>query len=118
MLRWILFLTSLIFGLAAGLYYGWKINPVEYVNTSPDSLRVDYKTDFVLMAAESYHADGDLDLAVQRLAILGDQDPRDIVNRAIVFAVQQNYAEADMVLMQKLANDLQTWKPAVEPTKP
>ncbi len=118
MLRWILFLTSLVFGLAAGLYYGWKINPVEYLNTSPDTLRVDYKTDFVLMVAEAYHADGSLDQAAQRLLILGDPSPADMVARATDFALQHNYAEADLVLMQKLAKDIQSWKPALEPTKP
>ncbi|MGE5221958.1 MAG: hypothetical protein ACM3PY_05950 [Omnitrophica WOR_2 bacterium] len=118
MLRWILFLTSLVFGLAAGLYYGWKINPVEYVNTTPDSLRVDYKTDFVLMVAESYHADGNLDQAAQRLGILGAQNPSETIAQAINFALQHNYAEADMALMQKLSKDLQTWKPTAEPAKP
>ena len=51
MLRWFLFFLSIALGLAAGLYYGWVINPVEYVNTTPDTLRVDYQADYVLMVA-------------------------------------------------------------------
>lgn len=114
MSRWIRFLIAIALGAAAGMYYGWVLNPVEYVDTAPDSLRIDYKTDFVLMVAEAYDADEDLSLAVRRLAMLGDRPPMDIVVEALMFAVENDYAQADLTLMQKFADDLQTYNPSLE----
>jgi len=118
MLRWLLFFITVALGLAAGLYYGWVINPVEYVNTTPDSLRADYKADYVLMVAESYNANDDLNLAVQRLALLGDTPPAEVVANAILFAVKNNYNQADLALMQQLADAIQTMNPALEGPQP
>ncbi|UCF61533.1 MAG: hypothetical protein JSV37_02300, partial [Anaerolineaceae bacterium] len=67
--------VGLIIGLVVGLIYGWVLRPVEYVDTAPDTLREDYRTDYVLMVAEAYAGDGDLDLAQIRLATLGPQPP-------------------------------------------
>jgi hypothetical protein len=118
MSRWIRFLIAIAIGSAAGMYYGWVLNPVEYIDTAPESLRIDYKTDFVLMVAESYDADEDLGLAVRRLGLLGDKPPKDIVVEAILFAVENEYAEADLALMQSLSDDLQTWNPSLEIPSP
>ena len=113
--RWIRFLITIGIGISAGLIYGWLINPVEYINTAPDSLRKDYRTDYVLMAAEAYHSDNSLSLAARRLAMLGDQPPEEIVAQAIAYATQIGYNEADLRLMQDLADKLKTWDPSKEP---
>ena len=111
-------MIAIAIGTAAGMYYGWVLNPVEYIDTAPDSLRIDYKTDFVLMVAEAYQADQDLGLAVRRLGLLGDRPPMDIVVEAVLFAVENGYAEADLTIMQSLADDLQTWNPSLEIPSP
>ncbi len=110
MSRWILFLITLALGAAAGLYYGWVVNPVEYVNTTPDTLREDYKTDYVLMVAETYRASGDLLQAVHQLGILGDPSPSASVNKALDYARQPEhpYSESDLAMMQALAAGLQS----------
>ncbi len=113
--RWIRFIITIGIGLAAGLIYGWLINPVEYVNTAPDSLRKDYRTDYVLMVAEAYHNENSLSLAARRLAMLGDQAPEEIVNQAIDYARQIDYSAPDLELMQTLADRLKTWDPSQEP---
>jgi hypothetical protein len=118
MVRWILFFLSVAIGIAAGLYYGWVINPVHYVDTTPDTLRVDYKTDYVLMTAEVYQKDGDLGAAARRLALLGDARPQESVAKATLFAAKAGYGEADLGLMQKLGEALQTWTPVPETPTP
>jgi len=100
------------------MIYGWFINPVEYVDTTPISLRQDYKTDYVLMVAEAYQAEGHLGSAARRLALLGDATPVEIVNGAISFASEIGYSEFDLALMRKLAADLQTWNPSLEAPVP
>ena len=114
MARWIRFVLVILLGIAAGLFYGWVINPVNYVDTTPDSLRIDYQSDYVLMVAESYSAEGDLAMSVRRLALLGTTPPVDTVQQAIIFAEGQGYTDADVALMQALYLDLQSWKPSLE----
>jgi len=107
MSRWIRFLVAILIGIGLGLIYGWLINPVEYVDTSPTTLRIDYKTDYVLMVAESFQKEGDLALVAYRLALLGDTPPIEMVHQAILFAQKAGYTEADLTLMQELMDSLQ-----------
>ena len=104
MIRWFFFLLSIAIGAAAGLYYGWVINPVRYIDADPATLRSDFKADYVLMTPEAYRADGDLDLALERLSVLGGSSPAESVALATVEAVKNGYGEADLALMQNLAD--------------
>jgi len=105
-------LLILIIGIGVGLVYGWVINPVKYVDTTPAKLRSDYQTDYILMVAEAFQAEGDLDLAARRLAVLGDSPPAEIVRQGMIYAAQINYADSDQELLSQLASALQTWVPA------
>lgn len=107
--RWFRFFLAIMVGFAAGLFYGWEISPVEYVNTSPDTLSIDYKTDYVLMAAEAYQVERDPQAAVQRLAVLGG-DPIEMVVQAILSAERNGYIDSDLVLMRELSEALQAWQ--------
>ncbi len=118
MSRWIRFFLVIAIGAAGGLFYGWVINPVKYVDTTPDTLRIDYKSDYVLMVAESYGADGDLALAARRLALLGDTPPMDTVREAVLFAERQGYVDADVTLMRQLLSALQTLTTPMETHSP
>jgi hypothetical protein len=118
MSRWIAFLLAIALGAAAGMYYGWVLSPVKYVDTAPDSLRIDYKTDYVLMVAEAYYAENDMGLAVRRLALLGDLPPAEIIANTIAFAEDNQYPQADLALMQTLAEALKTWNPSLEVPSP
>ncbi len=120
MSRWLLFLIAIGIGIAVGLTYGWVINPVEYVDTTPNSLREDYKADYVLMVAEAYAAEKDPALAARRLALLGDTPPVEIVRQVMIYAtqVQPGYAEADLDLMSRLASALQSWDPLFDSGPP
>lgn len=114
MSRWTKFLIAVLVGAAAGLFYGWVVNPVEYVDIAPESLRIDYKTDYVLMVAEAYQVDNDLGLAVRRLALLGSAAPTDIVADALNYALQHGYGSQDLSLFQSLGEALLTWNPNLE----
>jgi len=118
MSRWAKFLIALILGAAAGMFYGWVVNPVEYVDIAPESLRIDYKTDYVLMVAEAYQVDHDLGLAVRRLALLGGSTPSEIVANALSYALQHDYAAQDLTLLQSLGEALLTWNPNMEVPTP
>lgn len=108
------FLIMIGIGCAIGLVYGWIINPVEYINTAPNSLRKDYKTDYILMVAEAYKVEHNLDLAVRRLALLGETPPIEMVSQAMAAAVEYQYDPSDLVLMQALNDGLRTWLPTAQ----
>jgi hypothetical protein len=112
MSRWARFLIVLLVGFAVGLLYGWVIDPVEYVDTVPDSLRSDFQADYVLMVAEAYQADRDLDLALQRLAFFGSSSPADSVEQAMFFAVQSGYSSVDLGILRTLSDALQVVDPS------
>jgi hypothetical protein len=107
MRRWLPLLTlGLILGVGLGLLYGWVIRPVKYVDTSPDSLRDDHRADYILMVAEAYSADADLELAQVRLAALGPQPPLEMVIWAIDYGVKHDLPRADLDTLNTLASAL------------
>ena len=106
MSRWARFLIFLIIGIGIGLLYGWIIDPVEYVDTFPEVLREDYKTDYVLMVAEAFQENRDIDLAAARLAFLGFTDQKNLVENAMYFGVQNGYASEDLGLLRILGDAL------------
>jgi hypothetical protein len=118
MTRWIRFLVAILVGVGLGLLYGWMIRPVDYVDTSPDTLRIDYKTDYILMVAEAYRGDGDLQRVARNLALLGDTAPVDMVYEAMLFAEKAGYADADLATMQSLLVALQAYDLAQDTPAP
>jgi hypothetical protein len=68
-------LTGLALGLGIGLLVTWVIAPMQYIDTSPASLRTDFKDEYRFMIASAYFTSGDLPRAQARLATLGDSDP-------------------------------------------
>ena len=106
--RWIKTLLFFLLGLAGGLIYGWLVNPVEYVDTTPDFLRQDYTTDYVLMVAESFSASGDTENTVHLLSLLSAKPPVFTVAEAIVYAETVGYAPEDLALMKRLLEVMQS----------
>jgi len=118
MARWIRFLIAILVGLALGLAYGWLISPVRYIDASPNTLRIDYKTDYVLMVSEAFQSDKDLQQAIRRLASLGASPQIELVSQTIQFAQKAGYTEADVTRMQALLSAWQTRQPAHETPEP
>ena len=114
MLRYVMFVFAIILGVALGVFYGREVNPVELVDASPDSLRVDYQADYVLMVAEVYDTEEDAALAVRQLALLGSAPPAELINEALAFALDAGYQPDDLVLMRELGETLSTWNAGLE----
>lgn len=69
---WLPLILGLLLGLVGGLYYAWIVDPVEYVDTAPTTLRRDFRDDYLALIASAYAATGDLDRARARLALFPD----------------------------------------------
>jgi hypothetical protein len=106
MRRWILFLLSILIGIAIGLLYGRIIHPTHYVDTSLDTLRMDYKADYVLMVAETYGLLGDSAAAARSLANLAALPPLEIIHQAILYAERAGYNVSDLNKMRSLQSAL------------
>jgi len=115
-LRIAAFILTILLGLAGGLYYGWVISPVQSPEASLTDLRLDYKTDLTLMAAEAFQAEHDLDAAAARLSRLGDESPVFLARQMYLVARQAGYPAEDLKLMDDLAIALQTWVPSAANT--
>jgi len=114
MLRYILFIFMIALGAVLGWFYTTELNPVKIVDAPPDTLRDDYKTDYVLMVAEVYSKEQDPALAARQLALLGSAQPVEIINQALVFALDQQYPPSDLLLLRDLSVVMSTWNPDLE----
>jgi hypothetical protein len=106
-------LAGLVLGLALALFYTWVISPVQYTDTGPDSLRADYKNDYVVMVARAYVADGNLDAAKQRLAPLKLDNPGDYAARLTASEIQTGAPLDDLRALSALSTALGGLPPAL-----
>jgi hypothetical protein len=90
------FFFAIALGLAAGLFFGWLVNPAPARNTTLSSLRYDYQADYVLMVARAYPQTTDLPAAVEVLKQLDAKDPLAVVQRGLLSAQQLGYSQVDL----------------------
>jgi hypothetical protein len=107
--RWVFILLALILGAGLGLAYGWYVDPVDFFDLTPDTLRADYRADYVLMTAEAHSLEQDPGLAARRLAIFGTKSPSAIAADGLSYARANSFADEDIALMQELVTALQAW---------
>ena len=107
--RLLFILIALALGIGIGVAYGWFVDPVEFFDLTPDTLRADYRTDYVLMVAEVYRAEQDAGLAARRLAILGSRSPSAISSEGLAYARANGFADSDIALIQELVTAMQAW---------
>ncbi len=106
-------IMGLVLGIGLGLLAGWVVWPVEYADVTPDLLAADARIEYAIMVATAYEADGDLELALGRLARLGDSATVALLNAF-------NAAEDDEIALsglQKLAAELELHATMPTPTE-
>ena len=115
MSRWIQTLLAIALGLAAGLFYGWRIAPVEYVALAPNTLHADYRAEYTLMVAEAYQNDSDLNLAARHLALLGSAHPAEIIQENLD---NGNYDQKEIRILEELLGEIEAWQPTLAESAP
>lgn len=95
-----------VLGLAFGLYYAWVLNPVEYVETAPSSLREPYREAYLTLIADAYDATGDLARARARLALFELQEPAEVLGALAQQRLASSGAEDEARALARLAADL------------
>ena len=64
-------IIAVVFGFVFGLIWGWSIQPVEWVDASPELLNADYQREYLRMTIDSFNINSDTALAMQRWRNLG-----------------------------------------------
>lgn len=118
--RYALFGIAILLGLFAAVYYGWAVRLVSVRNADPRLLRADFRADYVLMVAEAYTSDHEVERAVGALGFLAKEkeeyNPLVFVNEAIEFSVDAGYSVEDLKLLQDLEAALRTFDPSFAAT--
>ncbi len=65
-------ILGIILGLFLGVIYAWVIQPVKWVDGTPEDLRQDLRVDYLRMTIDSYASNLDADLAMERYQSLGE----------------------------------------------
>jgi len=108
-------LTGIVFGLILGLLFAWVISPLAYVDTTPATLRKDYKDAYRLSVSLAYLATGDVERARARLALLEEDDSSKILAEQAQQYLAEGRPVADIKALGLLAAALrQTSTPKSE----
>jgi len=105
---------GLVVGSVAGLAIGWSL-PISTVKTDPSALSADWQADWVLMTAQAYSLDGDLNAARQRLELLGEGDPGLRVAQRGEQAVSEELPPSYVGTLARLAAALGVRTPTLAP---
>lgn len=100
-------LGGLILGSAIGVLLAWSMPQAEPVNTSPASLRADFRDDYRFMIASAYSLTGDLGRARARLATLADADPVRALGEQAQRMLAQNSSMERVSILANLSQALQ-----------
>ncbi|GAP22311.1 hypothetical protein [Leptolinea tardivitalis] len=103
------FLLAALIGIATSIGYGWWLRPQLYSQGNLSNLRSDYRTDYVLMTAEIFKQEKNLEDANQRLQQLGSDSPERYAREALLYAGQLGYSQSDL---QSLADLVRAYSPA------
>ena len=81
-------------GLVVGLFWGYLVDPVDFIDATPSYLRADLQEDYLRMTIDSYSLDPNPDLAVARWKALGTGAQQAFTN------IQTNPQKANPVIIQ------------------
>jgi len=109
-------LIAIVIGFSLGLLYAWVISPIRYIDTTPNTLRADFKDQFRIAIAASYASTHDLGRAKARLALLGDADTSQALTAQSQRMLAAGEAREDVQQVAQLATNLITGLAQFQPS--
>ncbi len=100
---WLPLLLGFLLGAAGGVYYAWVVDPVEYVDTAPASLRQDFREDYLALIASAYAGTGDLQRARARLALIPEANPAEKLGALAQQRLERGRPQAEVQALAALA---------------
>ncbi len=109
--------AAVLLGFSIGLVVAWELAPTRFIDTSPSSLRIDFKDEYRYMIASAYNATGDLPRAQARLATLGDTNPVKVLGEQAQRMMASNSSMKLIQILADLSQSLQS-NPAAVASQP
>ena len=106
---------GLVIGAGVGLYAGWVQFPKEFINSPMTDLSGRYRDEYTVMIAAGYSADHDLNGAVERLRLLGEDNIPDYVQNMTERYISNSQRVEDIRVLVMLAQGLGRLSPIMEP---
>ncbi len=102
----VLLILALTAGLGLGLFLGWVVWPVRYVDTTFANLAVEHQEQYIVLVGAAYARDHDLEKAKARLAQLEAANINVWVANLADTYITEGRAEADIQALVELAHGL------------
>ena len=102
----LLMILALTAGLGLGLFLGWVVWPVRYVDTTFANLAVEHQEQYIVLVGAAYARDHDLEKAKARLAQLEAANINQWVANLADTYITEGRAEADIQALVELAHGL------------
>lgn len=100
--RLIGFFIAILLGAAGGVAFGWKYLPVQVTTTRFEDMRADYQADFVLMVAEIYATDGNIQGARSLLEKINPGNTLRAVQEGLLTAQQMGFENWELRYIAEL----------------
>jgi hypothetical protein len=108
-------LGGLILGGLLGLFFGWGVFPVEYVDSPARDLAQRYKDDYTVMVAQGYLSDGDTQGALERLRLLEVENVPAYVQEVTERYITNSRSPEDIYALVALSEALGRLTPIMQP---
>lgn len=107
-------LAGLLVGVLAALYFAWRVMPLQIVDNQPRSLAPSFREDFVLLVAETFAIEQDVERARTRLASLAGAKGAAVVAQQTEKMMVTGAGINDLKFMAQLAAALGVATPAMQ----
>jgi hypothetical protein len=101
-------------GLVIGLYYAWEVEPVVVVDNTPGDLERHHYSEYVLLIAQTFSIEQDVNLARARLSTLSTNNPASIPSEQAENMILTGANPSDIQAMVDLAAALGVTDPSLD----
>lgn len=101
-------------GLLVGLYLGWEVAPVAYVDSPLPELARIHRDEYTVLVATGYLVDGDVNAAIERLRQLGEDNVPEYVQSVAERYITNSREVDDIRKLVALAEGLGRLTPPME----
>lgn len=106
---------GVVLGAVIGLFIGWEVAPVEYVNSPMHDLAQRYKDEYTVMVASGFLFDGSATAAIERLRVLDVENVPAYVQEVTERYITNSRDLRDIRLLVALSEGLGRLTPIMEP---
>lgn len=105
---------GILLGAGAGLFFGWVVAPVEFVDSPMSDLATRYQDEYLLMIAAGYQVDGNVNAAIDRLRHLGHDNIPAYIQEVTERYISNSRNVDDIRLLVALAEGVGRLTPPME----